>query len=57
MNMGVEFWWNDADRRELKYLEKNSALSHHTSNMDWLWMNLGLRSVRPVANHLGHSMT
>lgn len=55
--MSVEFWWNDADRRELKYLEKNSALSYHTSNMDWLWMNLGLRSVRPVTNHLGHSMT
>jgi hypothetical protein len=54
--MSVEFWWNDADRRELKYLEKNSALSHHTSNMDWLWMNLGLRSVRPVTNHLGHNM-
>jgi hypothetical protein len=55
--MSVELWWNDADRRELKYLEINSFLSHHTSKVDWLWMNLGLHNVRPVTNHLGRSMT
>jgi hypothetical protein len=55
--MSVDFWWNNADRRELKYLEKNSAVSHHTSNVYWLWMNLDLCSVKPVINHLGHSMT
>jgi len=36
--MGMEHWWNDADRAEPKYSEKNLSqchIAHHSSYPDW----------------------
>lgn len=29
--MSTEYWWNDIDRGQLKYLEKKPALLYHST--------------------------
>ena len=52
-NKIMNFWWNDTDRRNPKYAEKNLSQEQfvdHKPHVDWLASNLGLRGERPDKN-------
>jgi len=47
--VSVEYRWNDTDRAELKYLEKNLSLCYsvyHKSSVDWPGIDPGASTMR-----------
>jgi len=55
--MNMEDWWNDAERRKLKYSEKNTSQCHsvrYKCHVDWPGWNTVLHGERLATNHLSH---
>jgi len=54
----MENWWNDAERRKLKYSEKNTSQCHsvhYQCHVDWPgWNKVSLHVERLATNHLSH---
>jgi hypothetical protein len=55
--MNAAHWWNDTDREELKFLEKNLFQCHFVpTNITWTGLRLkpGLHGDRPATSSLSH---
>ena len=53
--MSVEHWWNDADRRKLKYWD--SILSYFHFIMHWSGIERSLRGERAAINRLNYEIS
>jgi len=57
MAMNMDQWWNDADRGNLKYSEKNLShchFVHHKSHIDYCVVDARPHSEKLVPNHTSY---